>query len=193
MAIKKDDFIRIPAKYIDQVVGNYNPVTIITTRNAQNLTNAAPYAMCMEVSHRPPMLAFSVRNVKDTYRNVKDRGEFVINIPGKELLEKLMITAIRYPPEVSEMVKAGLHELPGIVVNVARIRECKLHFECQVEWIHPAANFFVVLGKVVSATAHKEVLTEKYRVKLDVLQPVHYVGKRTRAFFGVGEMITVKK
>ncbi|MFC1814990.1 flavin reductase family protein [Thermodesulfobacteriota bacterium] len=193
MSRKEDDFIQVPAKYIDRVIGNYNPVTIITTRNEQNLTNAAPYAMCMEVCHRPAMFVLSVRNVKDTYRNVKDHGEFVINVPGKELLGKLMITAVRYPPEVSEMVKAGLRELPGIVVNAARIRECKLHFECQVEWIHPAGNHFVILGKVVSVTAHKEILTEAYRVKFDELKPVHYVGRGTRKFFGVGEMITVKK
>ena len=193
MNAKTDDFIQVPEKYIDRVIGNNNPVTIITTRNAQNQTNAAPYAMCMEVCHRPALFVLSVRNVKDTYRNIKENGEFVINIPGKELLKKLMITAVRFPPTVSEMVKAGLHELPGVVVKVARILECKLHFECRVEWIQPAGNHFLILGKVVSATARKDVLTEKYRVKIDALNPVHYVGKGTRKFYDAGEIMTVKK
>jgi len=193
MTTNADDFIQVPEKYIDRVIGNNNPVTIITTRNAQNRTNAAPYAMCMEVCHRPPLFVLSVRNVKDTYRNIKENNEFVINIPGRELLKKLMITAVRFPPAISEMDKAGLHEIPGLVVKTARIRECKLHFECRVEWIRPAANHFLILGRVVSASAHRDVLTDKYRVKIDVLKPVHYVGKGTRKFYDAGEIITVKK
>ncbi len=185
-------FLEIPERYVDRIIGNYNPVVIITTNNARGQTNAAPFAMCMEVCHTPPLLAFGVGETKDTYHNVRRNGEFVVNVPGKEILKQLMITAKRYPPEINELVEAGLHELPGKKVRVSRIEECKLHFECTVEWIKEAGDHFVVLGKVVSASGHETVLTKDFRLKIEELRPVHYLGKGTPTFLEIGAAIDMK-
>jgi flavin reductase (DIM6/NTAB) family NADH-FMN oxidoreductase RutF len=169
-----NDFIEIPSKFWDRVIGNYNPVVMVTTRNASGESNAAPYAMCMEVCHVPPLLAVGVGKTKDTYHNLKSSGEL-------------------YPPETNELVEAGLKELPGLKVNVNRIKECKLHFECEVEWIKEAGNHFIVLGKVVSVTGSKDVLTDDYRIKFDSLRPVHYVGRGTDTFLESGKLVKVKR
>ena len=143
--------------------------------------------------HNPPLLAFGVGHTKDTYHNVKATGEFVVNVPGPDILRNLMVTAIRYPPEINELIEAKLHELPGIKVKVKRVKECKLHFECTVEWIKEAANHFVVLGKVASVTASQEVLTDDYRIKFERLKPVHYVGRATDTFLETGNLVKVER
>ncbi len=188
-----NDFIEIPSKFLDRVIGNYNPVVMITTRNANGESNAAPYAMCMEVCHVPPLLAVGVGKTKDTYHNLKASGEFVVNVPGQDILKNMMVAAIRYPPEINELVEAKLNELPGLKVNVNRVAECKLHFECEVEWIKEAGNHFVVLGKVVSVSGSKAVLTDDYRIKFDKLRPVHYVGRGTDTFLEFGKLVEVKR
>jgi len=193
MMKKEGEFIEISSGYIDRAIGNYNPVVIITTRNAQGQSNAAPFAMCMEVCHDPPLLAFSVGNSKDTYRNVREHGEFVVNIPGKEILRNLMVTAKRYPPEINELVEAELQELPGKKVMVSRIKECKLHLECRVEWIKEAGDHFIVLGRVVSASADKKIMREDFQVKIEKLKPVHYLGKGTDTFMEIGDHIKMKR
>lgn len=193
MKKEREEFIEIPTMFIDRVIGNYNPVAIITTKNAKGQGNAAPFAMCMEVCHEPPLLAFSVGKGKDTYRNVRENGEFVVNIPGKEILKNLMVTAKRYPPEVNELVEAGLQELPGKKVKVSRIKECKLHFECRVEWIKKAVNHFLVLGRVVSASGEKKIFTKDFQVKMKRLKPVHYLGRGTDTFLELGNSIKMKR
>jgi len=188
-----NEFIEIPAKFVDRVIGGYSPVVIITTRNANGETNAAPYAMCMEVCHTPPLLALGVGQTKDTYNNIKASGQFIVNVPGQDILRNLMVAAIRFPPETNELVEARLNELPGLKVNVKRVKECKLHYECVVEWIKKAGNHYIVVGKVVSATGSKKVLTDDFRVKFDKLKPVHYVGRGTDTFLGTGKMLKVKR
>ncbi len=190
---KDPEFIKIPSRYIDRVIGNYNPVVIITTRNANGECNAAPYAMCMEVCHNPPLFALGVGQTKDTYHNLKATGEFIVNIPGQDILRNLMVTAIRYPPETNELIEARLHELPGIKVKVKRVKECKLHFECVVEWIKEAGNHYVVLGKVVAASANKAVLTDDFRIKFEKLRPIHYVGRGTDTFLKTGQLIKAER
>ena len=193
MPEKKREFMEVPTEFLDRVIGNYNPVVIITTLNSQGQSNAAPFAMCMEVCHNPPLMAFGVGKTKDTYRNVKANREFVINVPGEGLLKKLMVTARRYPPEVNELAEAGLHELPGKKVRAARIEECKIHLECSVEWIKKAGDHFVVLGRVVSATIDKESITDDFKLRLEQIKPVHYLGRGRDIFLGVGHQIRMPR
>ena len=187
------EFMEVPPEYLDRVIGNYNPVVIITTKNSQGKSNAAPFAMCMEVCHNPPLMAFGVGKTKDTYRNVKETGEFVINVPGENLLKQLMVTAKRYPPEIDELVQAKLQDLPGKKVQGARIGECKIHLECCVEWIKKAGDHFIVLGRVVCATIDKECVTDDFQLRLEQIRPVHYLGRGRDIFMEVGRQIRMPR
>jgi flavin reductase (DIM6/NTAB) family NADH-FMN oxidoreductase RutF len=42
--------------------------------------------------NNPVLLAFSVGKDKDTCRNVEETGEFVINVPGENILKEMMVT-----------------------------------------------------------------------------------------------------
>ncbi len=193
MVRNEETFVEVPPEYVDRVIGNYNPVVIITTRNDQGESNAAPFAMCMEVCHNPPLIAFGVGESKDTYRNAVKTGEFVINVPGEELLKKLMVTAKRYPPEVNELAEAGLGELPGKKVQAVRIAECKVHFECRVEWTKGAGDHFVVVGRVVCATIDKDAVSGDFKIRMEKIKPVHYLGRGTDIFLTVGNPVRMPR
>lgn len=193
MELTNERFVEVPPAHIDKVLGNYNPVVIITTRNDQGQSNAAPFAMFMEVCHNPPLVAFSVGKGKDTYHNVKRTGEFVINVPGEDVLRKLMVTAKRYPPGVNELTEAGFGELPGMKVAAARIADCMIHFECIAEWIKEAGDHFIVTGRVVSATIDKDAVTDDFQIRLEKIKPVHYLGRGTDLFLTVGPSIRMPR
>lgn len=193
MVRNEEDFVEVPPEYVDRVIGNYNPVVIITTTNDQGESNAAPFAMCMEVCHNPPFLAFGVGESKDTYRNAVRTGEFVINVPGEEMLKELMVTAKRYLPEVNELVEAGLGELPGKKVKAVRIAECKIHFECRVEWIKGVGDHFIVVGRVVSATIDKDAVAGAFKIMIEKIKPVHYLGRGTDVFLTVGSSLRMPR
>jgi flavin reductase (DIM6/NTAB) family NADH-FMN oxidoreductase RutF len=193
MLTDADGFVEVPKARWDRITGNYNPVVIITTKDRQGRSNAAPIAMCMEVSHNPVLLAFSVGKDKDTCRNVEETGEFVINVPGENVLKEMMVTAIRYRPGVNELAEAGFQELPGLKVGASRIKECKIHLECCVEWIKDAAGHAIVLGRVVSATIDKRSVTDDFKLKIETIKPVHYLGKGTDIFMGVSDFISMPR
>jgi flavin reductase (DIM6/NTAB) family NADH-FMN oxidoreductase RutF len=193
MSTNEEGFVEVPQAHWDRITGNYNPVVIITTKDRLGRSNAAPIAMCMEVCHNPVLLAFSVGKDKDTCRNVEETGEFVINVPGEDILKEMMVTAIRYRPGVNELAEAGLQELPGLKVKASRIKECKIHLECRVEWIKEAANHFIILGRVVSATIDKGAVTEDFKVKIEKIKPVHYLGRGTDIFMGVSGFISMPR
>ncbi|CAL5865820.1 uncharacterized protein PFLUO_LOCUS26 [Penicillium psychrofluorescens] len=80
------------------------------------------------------IVAFSSRpeRVKDTFRNLKETGECVINAVSENMIEAVNATSIDAPYGVSEWDVSGLHELPSTTVNPARVAESVFNIEGKV-------------------------------------------------------------
>ena len=88
-----------------------HPIEFITTVgrvNGKIIVDVAPFATCLDTSYYPPYVTIScnlkqhsVQNknqngrLMNTLCNIKQNGLFVVNVPGKELLNVLNILA--YP------------------------------------------------------------------------------------------------
>jgi len=145
---------------------NLKPVVIITTVGKDGSINAAPYAWFTVVDYDPPQFLFSTNTKRDTYRNILETKEFVVNFPDTRLLRQIWITSKHYPYGVNELEKAGLTSLVSEKVKPPRIKECGVHVECKVSWTKSIGSASLVLGEVVSVSTHKEIqqLTVKNRI-----------------------------
>lgn len=122
---------------------------------------------------------------KDTYRNVLDTQEFVVNVPSfdREILEKVRVVGLEFPSEVNELDKAGLTSIPSKTVKAPRIAECRSHFECEVEWTKQWLNRLMVVGKVVAAPVDEGFTDENGYILWDKLKPAHYCGHEYKTKF----------
>jgi flavin reductase (DIM6/NTAB) family NADH-FMN oxidoreductase RutF len=191
MMTKKD----VPQQSWDRVWA-LNPLVIVTTSDSEGFVNAAPYGMCMRVCHKPLKIAFSVNQKWDTYKNVRQTSEFVVNVPSDngDMLKQIMITGEHFSPRVNELDKAGLTALPSRKVKPPRIAECKAHFECRVDWMKDVGNHSLVVGNVEAVSIDEDSVTRNYELKIDRLRPVHYLGKFYKTIFvGVGQIHDVEK
>jgi flavin reductase (DIM6/NTAB) family NADH-FMN oxidoreductase RutF len=143
------------------------PVALITTLGPGGIVNAAPYSNFMGVSSEPPLIAFAMgRNngeEKDTLRNIRDNGTFVVNAVSLEMAEAMHHTAAEYPREVSELGPAGLTTVPGVATEVPRVAESPIHLECRVHQLveigSPPTNA-IVIGEVLSIHARRDLVGE---------------------------------
>ncbi len=159
------------------------PVVLVSTLHG-NVKNLAPFGMNMPVSFHPPLYAVGVAGSRDTYRNVTETGEFVVAVPGPELLEAINITAESFPGEVSEFEKAGLTPVESAMVRPFGVKECQSNFECKLEWVKQAGDHYVVVGRVVAARVDDRIYTEDMsRLMID---PVYHVASRKAEYAGKG-------
>ncbi|MHA2067978.1 MAG: flavin reductase family protein, partial [Candidatus Thorarchaeota archaeon] len=77
------------------------PVVLVSTLNGET-KNVAPFGMNMPISSRPPLLVLGVSEKRDTFKNIKDTGEFVVGIAGPDLVKQIEIASERFPRDVSE-------------------------------------------------------------------------------------------
>ena len=172
------DKVDVPSRRWDRVFAPSSCLVMITTVDAQGRVNAASYGSCVRISHEPVQIAFSPRNNNDTYRNLMETGEFVVNVPAFErsILEKVRVVGLPFARGVNELEKAKLTALPSKVVRPPRIQECKSHFECRVEWTREWMNRAMVVGQVVAVSVDADCLDSGGYVVWDRLRPAHYCG-----------------
>lgn len=113
------------------------PIGFISTVSADGTTkNLSPFSYFQVIDHDPPMfiVGFSSRpgRVKDTYRNLKETGECVINAVSENMVEAVNATSINAPYGVSEWDMSGLHEAPTSTVKPARVQESVFSIEGKV-------------------------------------------------------------
>ena len=139
----------------------------------------------MRVCHDPVYIAFTVGSTKDTYHNVLATEEFVVNVPSfeREILEKVRVVGLEFPPRVNELEKAGLKAISSKVVKPPRIAECRSHFECKVEWTKQWLHRLMVVGKVVAASVDEGYVDENGYIVWNKLKPAHYCGHEYKTKF----------
>jgi flavin reductase (DIM6/NTAB) family NADH-FMN oxidoreductase RutF len=151
---------------------------MITTVDDAGKVNAASFGTCVRVCHDPVYIAFTVGATKDTYNNVLATKQFVVNVPPfeREVLEKVRVVGLEFPPGVNELEKARLSAIPAKIVKPPRIAECRSHFECEVEWTRQWLHRLMVVGKVVGASVDEGCVDKDGYVLWDKLKPAHYCG-----------------
>jgi flavin reductase (DIM6/NTAB) family NADH-FMN oxidoreductase RutF len=181
-SVKKVD---LPAAHWDRLFAPSSCLVMVTTVDEGGRINAASFGTCVRVCHDPVYIAFTVGATKDTYHNVLATDEFVVNVPSfeREILEKVRVVGLEFPPGVNELEKAGLTAIPSQVVKAPRIAECRSHFECRIEWTKQWLHRLMVVGKVVAASVDEGYVDEGGYIIWDKLKPAHYCGHEYKSKF----------
>jgi len=133
------------------------PIALITSIDEQGRLNAAPFSAYNYLCTDPPIVGVGVTNrpgenhvPKDTARNIRRTGEFVVNVVTEDIAEKMNICATDFPAEISEVEMAGFTTAPSQVVKPPRIAEAHAALECREYTTMEIGRSRIILGRVVS-------------------------------------------
>ena len=115
------------------------PICWASTLSKEGNANLAPYSFFNLFSSNPPIIVFSSNRrgrdntTKDTYHNLLDNGEVVVNIVSYDLVHQMNISSTDYAEDVNEFSKAGVTPIASDVVKPFRVKEAKVQLECILE------------------------------------------------------------
>jgi flavin reductase (DIM6/NTAB) family NADH-FMN oxidoreductase RutF len=134
------------------------PIALVTSIDEHGRLNAAPFSAFNYFSTDPPIIGIGVANKpaqefvpKDTARNIRRTGEFVVNIVTEDIAERMNLCAIDFPAEVSEVEVAGFTTTASQTVRVPRLAQAHAALECREHMTLEVGNGRIVLGRVISA------------------------------------------
>ncbi len=132
------------------------PIALVTSRNEAGGLNAAPFSAYNYLCTDPPVVGIGVTDrpgggfvPKDTARNIRRTGEFVVNVVTEDLMRQMNVCATDFPAEVSELEMAGLGTAESKMVGVPRLREAHAALECVEHATIEIGRSRIILGRVV--------------------------------------------
>lgn len=130
------------------------PIGWISSCDAADRPNLAPYSFFNIFNYRPPIVAFSSVGYKDTVKNVQATGEFVYNLATRALAEAVNTTSAEGPD--NEFQLAGLTPRASVMVRSPAVAESPVTMECKAIQVTQmrdhsgcALDTWMVLGEVV--------------------------------------------
>jgi flavin reductase (DIM6/NTAB) family NADH-FMN oxidoreductase RutF len=131
-------------------------IVLVTTLNADGTSNIAPKSWISMMAFDPPVLALGCNLQHWTGRNILERHEFVVNVPGVDMVELAWKShAIPHPRPIEA---AGLTPFPSQQVKPPSVEECRAHLECVLDQYLTYDQELIVLGRIVAGTVDAAML-----------------------------------
>jgi flavin reductase (DIM6/NTAB) family NADH-FMN oxidoreductase RutF len=158
------------------------PIAFASTLDKDGNRNLSPFSFFNVFSAKPPILIFSPARAgrtgatKNTYDNVKEVPEVVINVVTHSMVQQMSLSSSPYEKDVDEFVKAGFTPMDSECVGPARVAESPVQMECKVLEVKElgtnggAGN--LIICEVVRMHIAEEVLDQQGKVdqgKIDLV------------------------
>ena len=176
------DFAELSATERYKLLGGLvvpRPIALVTSRSPEGHINAAPFSFFNVFAEEPPLVVLglgisSVGGAKDTTVNIRDTGEFVINLVDEPIADAMNLCAIDFPPEISEIEVADFELVPSQKVAPPRIAQAPVNLECRrYVTLEAARERYLVVGEAVLAHVREGLIDPAtLRVDRDAYAPI---------------------
>ena len=112
------------------------PIAWVSSMSLNGVANLAPFSFFGAFSFDPPVIGLGPGSRqganKDTLRNIKASGEFVVNLVDRTLAETANACSGEFGPEVDEWEVARVGAAPSVRVAPPRVAQAPAALECRV-------------------------------------------------------------
>lgn len=148
------------------------PVVLISTVGKDGVRNIAPWSNITPILRPFDDIILASWIKRDTLNNIRETGEFVVNVPPVDLVEAVMVCSKNYPPEVDEFEVSGLKPRPSKKVKAPGIEGCLAWVECTLVEEIGRKNYSLVIGKVVHLEADDRFFNEAGEMDYERAKPL---------------------
>lgn len=146
------------------------PVVLVSTAHGGRdnvMTAAWVSVVCME----PPQVAVAVRETRYTYELIQAGGEFVVNIPSRDLWRAVDLCGVVSGRDRDKFDLAGLTRERASEVDAPLVAECPLNIECRVCASLPLGSHTLFVGLVLAVHLEGKCLGEKGKMLTEEFHP----------------------
>lgn len=142
------------------------PVVMVSCVNNEGKPNIITLAWAGTVNTIPPMVSISIRKQRYSYDLIKEKGEFVINLPTRSLTFAADYCGVKSGKEIDKFKEMKLTPEIASKVEVPLIKECPVNLECVVKQVIELGSHDMFLAEVVATNVEEGLLDEKGKLDL---------------------------
>jgi flavin reductase (DIM6/NTAB) family NADH-FMN oxidoreductase RutF len=149
------------------------PAVMVTCKHGE-IENIITISWAGTICTNPPMVSISVRPQRYSYDIIKKSGEFVINIPGKDLAFAADFCGVRSGRDVDKFEVLKLNKEKANKVNAPLIKEAPLSIECKVKDIIELGSHHMFIADVVAVDVDPSLIDKSGKLHLDKAELICY-------------------
>lgn len=162
-----------------------NPVAIVSSGDMQN-SNIATIAWTGIINSEPMIVYVSIRPSRFSNEIIKKTGEFVINLPNRDLVKVTDFCGTKSGREVDKFEMCKLTKRQSDKVNSPYIEECPINLECKVIDIQKFDSHEMFIAKVVKTHCDENIIDENGEIDFEKANLITFAGKK---YFAANEEI----
>lgn len=159
------------------------PAALVTCGDMEH-SNVLTVAWTGIINTVPPKTYISVRPGRYSYAMIKERGEFVINLTGADMIKAVDGCGMLTGAKVDKFKKYGLEKQEASEVACPLVGQSPLSLECRVTDVIELGSHHMFLADVVAVDVEESLIDQHGKLRLD---------KANLAAFAHGEYFALGK
>ena len=149
------------------------PVVLVSSGSMEK-ANIITIAWCGVVCSMPPLLSISIRPSRHSHKIISEHRDFVVNIPGEDLLEKVDFCGVASGSSTDKFKSCAFTKADSSVVSAPLIMECPVNIECKMIKSLKLGAHDIFIGEVVAVHADRDILDKDGRIDFKLARPFVY-------------------
>ena len=159
---------------------------VMVTVGDENYSNIITIGWTGILATVPPKTYISVRPGRHSFGILKERREFVINLPPVSLAKEVDYVGIYTGAKVDKFEKCGFTKVKSNKVCAPTIGECPVAIECRVTEVLPMGSHHVFIADIVSVSVRDEIIDEGGKIRFDKANLLAYAHGE---YYSLGEIV----
>ncbi|RLE62848.1 MAG: flavin reductase family protein [Thermoprotei archaeon] len=147
-------FREVPSVWITRLL-HPKLVVLVVTKDDEKV-NAMAAAWCMPVSVKPPLVVVSISPKRYTYKLIKRKKEFTINVMSLDKMREVHICGTISGVKVDKIERAGLRLLKSTKIETPGLEDAIAVIECTLFNSVEAGDHELFIGQVVAARVRSD-------------------------------------
>ena len=123
-------------------------------------SNIITVAWCGITNTQPPKTYVSIRPSRHSYKILKEKREFIINLVPSNLAKTADYCGIYTGKKIDKFAKCSLTKEKATKVDAPMIAECPISIECKVTDIIPLGSHDMFLSDIVAVNVDEKLLMD---------------------------------
>ena len=161
------------------------PPAMVTVGDFDN-ANVLTIAWTGILATVPPKTYISVRPSRHSYQILKEKGEFVINLPSVALAKEVDFVGIYTGKKMDKLEKCHLTKQRSEKVAPPTIAECPVALECRVTDVLPMGSHDVFMADIVSVSCQDHIIDADGKMHFERADLLAYAHGE---YYSLGEIV----
>lgn len=140
------------------------PAVLVTTASLEGKANVFTVAWAGVACTSPPMITIAVRKERMSHANLQEVGEFVINIPTKDMVKVVDLCGCRSGYKLDKIKHLGLELEEGVHVKVPSLKKCPVALECVVRSVTELGTHDLFLAEIVQNKVDETLIDQEGKI-----------------------------